>query len=65
MKLKKQKRFKSRRKSLLDIKSLAIIGEMSSSMAHNLRNFIVPISGFANRLVKISSDERVSEYAKL
>ncbi|TXJ48150.1 GAF domain-containing sensor histidine kinase [Brachyspira aalborgi] len=52
-------------KSLLDIKSLAIIGEMSSSMAHNLRNFIVPISGFANRLVKISSDERVSEYAKI
>lgn len=38
---------------------------MSSSMAHNLRNFIVPISGFANRLVKISSDERVSEYAKI
>ena len=56
---------KAAQKSLLDIKSLAIIGEMSSSMAHNLRNFIVPISGFANRLVKVSSGEKTSEYAKI
>ena len=56
---------KAAQKSLLDIKSLAIIGEMSSSMAHNLRNFIVPISGFANRLVKVSSDEKTSGYAKI
>lgn len=56
---------KSAEKNLLDIKSLAIIGEMSSSMAHNLRNFIVPISGFANRLVKTSPNETVSEYAKI
>ena len=52
-------------KNLFDIKSLAMIGEMSSSMAHNLRNFVVPISGFANRLVKVSSDEKTSEYAKI
>ena len=56
---------KAAEKSLFDIKSLAMIGEMSSSMAHNLRNFIVPISGFANRLVKVSSDEKTSEYAKI
>ena len=56
---------KAAQKNLLDIKSLAIIGEMSSSMAHNLRNFIVPISGFASRLVKVSSDEKTSEYAKI
>ena len=56
---------KASEKSLFDIKSLAMIGEMSSSMAHNLRNFIVPISGFANRLVKVSSDEKTSEYAKI
>ena len=56
---------KAAEKSLFDIKSLAMIGEMSSSMAHNLRNFIVPISGFANRLVKVSSDEKASEYAKI
>ena len=56
---------KAAQKSLFDIKSLAMIGEMSSSMAHNLRNFVVPISGFANRLIKVSSDEKTSEYAKI
>ncbi len=56
---------KAAEKSLFDIKSLAMIGEMSSSMAHNLRNFVVPISGFANRLLKVSSDEKTSEYARI
>ncbi|WP_295161394.1 GAF domain-containing sensor histidine kinase [uncultured Brachyspira sp.] len=56
---------KSAEKTLLDLKSLAIIGEMSSSMAHNLRNFIVPIAGFANRLVKVSKDENIKNYASI
>ena len=56
---------KAAEKSLLDLKSLAIIGEMSSSMTHNLRNFIVPIAGFANRLVKISKDETIKNYAQI
>ena len=56
---------KAAQKSILDLKSLAIIGEMSSSMAHNLRNFIVPIAGFANRLVKVSNDETIKNYAEI
>lgn len=56
---------KAAEKSLLDLKSLAIIGEMSSSMAHNLRNFIVPIAGFANRLVKVSKEENIKNYAQI
>ena len=56
---------KAAEKTLLDLKSLAIIGEMSSSMAHNLRNFIVPIAGFANRLVKVSKDENIKNYAQI
>ena len=56
---------KAAQKTLLDLKSLAIIGEMSSSMAHNLRNFIVPIAGFANRLVKVSKDETIKNYAQI
>lgn len=52
-------------KSLLDAQHLALIGEMSSSIAHNLRNFIVPIAGFANRLIKISTDEKVKDYAEI
>ena len=56
---------KTAQKTLLDMKSLAIIGEMSSSMAHNLRNFIVPIAGFANRLVRVSNDENIKKYAQI
>ena len=56
---------KAAEKTLLDLKSLAIIGEMSSSMAHNLRNFIVPIAGFANRLVKVSKEENIKNYAQI
>lgn len=56
---------KTAQKTLLDMKSLAIIGEMSSSMAHNLRNFIVPIAGFANRLVRVSTDENIKKYAQI
>lgn len=56
---------KAAQKSLLDAQHLALIGEMSSSIAHNLRNFIVPIAGFANRLVKVSEDEKVKNYAKI
>ncbi|WP_295154232.1 GAF domain-containing sensor histidine kinase [uncultured Brachyspira sp.] len=52
-------------KTLFDLKSLAMIGEMSSSMAHNLRNFIVPIAGFANRLVKVSKEENIKNYAQI
>ena len=59
------KEIEENKKKLLDLKSLAIIGEMSSSMQHNLRNFIVPISGFANRLIKVSKDENITKYAKI
>ena len=34
-------------------------------MAHNLRNFIVPIAGFANRLVKVSKEENIKNYAQI
>ena len=53
------------KKRLLDLQSLAIIGEMSASITHNLRNFIVPIAGFANRLIKVSKDDNVKNYANI
>lgn len=45
---------------------LAIIGEMSASISHNLRNFIVPISGFTNRLKKMEDlDPTAKNYANI
>lgn len=63
---KSNKNLENARKNLLEAQHLALIGEMTSSIAHNLRNYIVPIAGFANRLNKISDNpEKVKEYAKI
>ncbi len=40
---------------LTESKHLALIGQMSSSISHNLRNFLVPITGFANRLKRVEN----------
>lgn len=56
---------KEANKKLIDLQHLAVIGEMTSSTVHNLRNFMVPIGGFANRLVKILKDKKAKEYAKI
>lgn len=56
---------KEANKNLVDSRNLALIGEMTSSIAHNLRNFMVPIAGFANRLIKYSTDEKSITYAKI
>ncbi len=56
---------KEARKNLIDLQHLAVIGEMTSSTVHNLRNFMVPIGGFANRLVKTLKDGKEKEYAKI
>ena len=53
------------KKRLLDLQSLAIIGEMSASITHNLRNFIVPIAGFSNRLIKVAKEDNIKNYANI
>lgn len=51
---------------LTESKHLALIGQMSSSISHNLRNFLVPITGFANRLKRIENlDEEVQKYVNI
>ena len=51
---------------LTEASHLALIGEMSTSISHNLRNFIVPITGFANRLKRVKNvDKEVEKYVNI
>jgi signal transduction histidine kinase len=52
------------RERLVHGERLAAIGEMAANLAHELKNPIVTIGGFAGRLVKgLSSDSREHQYA--
>ncbi|MGD0584308.1 MAG: ATP-binding protein [Oryzomonas sp.] len=52
------------RERLVHGERLAAIGEMAANLAHELKNPIVTIGGFAGRLVKgLSSDSREYQYA--
>ncbi len=51
---------------LTESKHLALIGQMSSSISHNLRNFLVPITGYANRLKRVEGlNEEVQKYVNV
>ncbi|MGC8612122.1 MAG: ATP-binding protein [Athalassotoga sp.] len=41
---------------------LAVLGEMSAKIAHEIRNPLSAIGGFAQRAKKISNDEKLSKY---
>ena len=51
---------------LLQGEKLAVLGEMSAQLAHELRNPLVSVGGFAQRLVKLDlGNERATEYAAI
>lgn len=55
------------RRHLLEIElrnreRLAVLGEMSAKIAHEIRNPLSAIGGFAQRARKISNDEKISKY---
>lgn len=63
---KSNRNLKEVKKNLLEAQHLALVGEMSSSIAHNLRNYIVPIAGFANRLsIARDNPDKLKEYAQI
>lgn len=51
---------------LIQGEKLAVLGEMSAQLAHELRNPLVSIGGFAQRLVKLElGNDRAAEYAAI
>lgn len=51
---------------LLQSEKLALIGKMSSAIAHELRNPLVPIGGFANLIYKrVEEDSPLRKYADI
>lgn len=62
----RDRELKSTQQKLNEAQRLAIIGEMSSSIAHDLRNSIISIGGFASRLSRMDGlDEKVQHYAQI
>ncbi len=57
---------KQTQNKLTESTHLALIGQMSSSISHNLRNFLVPITGFAHRLKRMENLEpEVRKYVNI
>jgi signal transduction histidine kinase len=51
---------------LIQGEKLAVLGEMAAQLAHELKNPLVSVGGFAQRLVKLDlGNERASEYAAI
>ncbi len=44
---------------------LAVLGEMSAKIAHEIRNPLSAIGGFAQRTKKITNDEKISKYTDI
>ncbi len=55
-----------RQQEIIRSKQLAAIGEMSAIVAHEIRNALVPIGGFAKRLASKETDlEKIKHYAQI
>lgn len=60
----RERELKTTQERLSEAQRLALIGEMSASIAHDLRNSIVPIGGFASRLKRMElPNEKARQYA--
>lgn len=62
---KKTKELKNSQDKLIQAEKLASLGRLTADVAHEIRNPLSSIGGFARRLSKIASDEKVKGYADI
>ncbi len=58
-------RIKAFEEELVRANKLSALGELASSIAHEIKNPLVSIQGFAGRILKTEDRERVEKYARL
>ena len=62
---KKEARIRSFDDELIKANKLSALGEMASSIAHEIKNPLIAIQGFAKRIEKTTDPVKIEEHAKL
>jgi signal transduction histidine kinase len=58
-------RIKSFEEELVRANKLSALGELAGSIAHEIKNPLISIQGFAGRILKTGDKERIERYARL
>ncbi|OPY71706.1 MAG: Sensor protein ZraS [Syntrophorhabdus sp. PtaU1.Bin058] len=61
----RDERIKSFEEELMRANKLAALGELAGSIAHEIKNPLISIQGFAGRILKTGDKERIEKYARL
>lgn len=61
----RDERIKSFEEELVRANKLSALGELAGSIAHEIKNPLISIQGFAGRILKTGDKERIEKYARL
>lgn len=61
----RDERIKGFEEELMRANKLAALGELAGSIAHEIKNPLISIQGFAGRILKTGDKERIEKYARL
>ncbi|MCX8022017.1 MAG: ATP-binding protein [Syntrophorhabdaceae bacterium] len=62
---KKDERIRDFANELIRANKLSVMGELAGSIAHEIKNPLISIQGFAKRIVKTEDIEKIKKYARL